>query len=277
MAAAYAVLELIPPGAVVVIPHNCYLGVAAAVDQRRRAPRLDGPAGRRRRHRPRCCGRPTDADLVWIESPTNPTIEVADLPGDRRRAAGPGPVRGGQHLRHPAAAAARSSPVRDIVLHSGTKFIAGHSDALLGALVTPADGDTERFAALDGIRRRGRRHARHRWRPTWPSAGCARCRCGWTRPRPAPGARRAAGRPPGRRAGPLPRAAGRSRATTVAARVMDGFGSLISIELDDATTADALIDACRLWVVRDQPRRGGVDPGAPPPLGSASCPRCPRV
>ena len=34
MAAAHAVLELLPPGGVIVIPHNCYLGVAEAVDRR---------------------------------------------------------------------------------------------------------------------------------------------------------------------------------------------------------------------------------------------------
>jgi cystathionine gamma-synthase len=34
MAAAHAVLELMPPSAIVVMPHNCYLGVAEAVDRR---------------------------------------------------------------------------------------------------------------------------------------------------------------------------------------------------------------------------------------------------
>jgi len=44
MAAAHAVLELLPPGAVVVIPDNCYLGVAEAVDRRaaNTAARCDG-------------------------------------------------------------------------------------------------------------------------------------------------------------------------------------------------------------------------------------------
>ena len=32
MAAAHAVLELVPPNGVIAIPHNCYLGVAEAVD-----------------------------------------------------------------------------------------------------------------------------------------------------------------------------------------------------------------------------------------------------
>jgi cystathionine gamma-synthase len=42
-----------------------------------------------------------------------------------------------------------------------------------------------------------------------------------------------------------------------AARTMAGFGSLISIELADAEAADALVDACRLWVFATS--LGGVD------------------
>ena len=40
----------------------------------------------------------------------------------------------------------------DIVLHSATKLLSGHSDVLLGALVTRAD-DMQTFDALDAIRR----------------------------------------------------------------------------------------------------------------------------
>ena len=43
----------------------------------------------------------------------------------------------------------------------------------------------------------------------------------------------------------------------VARRTMSGFGSLISIELADAKTADAFIDACVLWVFATS--LGGVE------------------
>ena len=43
----------------------------------------------------------------------------------------------------------------------------------------------------------------------------------------------------------------------VARRTMSGFGSLISIELPDAKTADAFIDACLLWVFATS--LGGVE------------------
>ena len=53
MAAAHAVLELVPPGGVIVIPHNCYLGVAEAVDRRAREIRRAGTTGQHRRHHAR--------------------------------------------------------------------------------------------------------------------------------------------------------------------------------------------------------------------------------
>lgn len=81
-----------------------------------------------------------DSSLVWIESPTNPALEVADIPAITEAAHEAGayvvvdntfatPL-----LQQPLAMGA------DIVLHSATKFLAGHSDVLLGALVTRDDG-----------------------------------------------------------------------------------------------------------------------------------------
>ncbi|QNN52091.1 trans-sulfuration enzyme family protein [Nocardioides mesophilus] len=80
-----------------------------------------------------------DAALVWLESPTNPALEVADLV----------PIIASAHeagayvvvdntfatplLQQPLALGA------DLVVHSATKFIAGHSDVLLGAVLTSDD------------------------------------------------------------------------------------------------------------------------------------------
>jgi cystathionine gamma-synthase len=41
---------------------------------------------------------------------------------------------------------------------------------------------------------------------------------------------------------------------------MSGFGSLISIELADATTADAFVDGCSLWVFATSLGGRRVDP-----------------
>ena len=74
-------------------------------------------------------------DLVWLETPKNPTCELADVAAHAARARAAGarvavdstfatPV-----LQSPLALGA------DLVMHSSTKFLAGHSDALGGVLV----------------------------------------------------------------------------------------------------------------------------------------------
>lgn len=74
-------------------------------------------------------------DLVWAESPTNPQLEILDLAtlASAARAAGARTVVDGTFatpaLQHPLALGA------DIVLHSTTKYLGGHSDVLGGALV----------------------------------------------------------------------------------------------------------------------------------------------
>ena len=76
-----------------------------------------------------------DAALLWLESPTNPALEVVDLPAvvAAGHAAGVHVV-----VDNTFATPLRQQPLAvgaDIVVHSATKFIAGHSDVLLGALV----------------------------------------------------------------------------------------------------------------------------------------------
>jgi cystathionine gamma-synthase len=86
-----------------------------------------------------------DAALVWLESPTNPALEVADIP----------PIVAAAHeagayvvVDNTFATPLLQQPLSlgaDVVVHSATKFIAGHSDVLLGALAT---ADDELFDAL---------------------------------------------------------------------------------------------------------------------------------
>ncbi len=77
------------------------------------------------------------ADLLWLETVTNPLLGVVDLPAliaaahDGRRA------RRASTRRSPRRWwCARSSYGADIVMHSATKFLSGHSDLLMGVLVT---------------------------------------------------------------------------------------------------------------------------------------------
>ena len=71
----------------------------------------------------------------------------------------------------------------DLVVHSATKFIAGHSDVLLGRGGHPRRRAVRR---AQEAARPGRRDARHRSRRGWRCAGCAPCTCGWSGRRPTP-------------------------------------------------------------------------------------------
>lgn len=86
--------------------------------------------------------RPGTTKLVWCETPANPTWEVADIAALAEIAHGAGarlavdstcatPV----HTRPLALGA-------DLVMHSATKYLGGHSDVLAGALVTRAEDET---------------------------------------------------------------------------------------------------------------------------------------
>ncbi len=253
MAAAQAVLELFGPGTVMVLPAHCYLGVAAAVDHRatrdgwvlRRVDVADTAA---------VVAAAQGADLVWLESPTNPMIEVADLPAIGSALQGTTVL----VVDNTFATPLLQRPLEHgfgIVLHAATKFIAGHSDALLGALVVPdEDADTltrlrdirshsgsvpgtmEAYLALRGVRTLAVRLERMQHN----AAVLAE------RLQAHPAVR--AVRYPG-----LPGDPGHE----TAAATMDGVGSLISVELADAATADAFVDATSLWVFATS--LGGVE------------------
>ncbi|KAI0277998.1 Cys/Met metabolism PLP-dependent enzyme-domain-containing protein [Russula aff. rugulosa BPL654] len=83
--------------------------------------------------------------LIWIESPTNPTLRLIDIPRIVAIARA--------HPSHPLVLVDNtfmspfySSPLlqgADIVMHSLTKYVNGHSDVVMGAVILP-----ERHAAL---------------------------------------------------------------------------------------------------------------------------------
>jgi cystathionine gamma-synthase len=253
MAAAHAVLELMPHSGVIVIPENCYIGVREAVD--RRATRYSWQVRRVNvADTPGVLAAAEGADMAWIESPTNPTIEVADLPTLGSNLARDCVFVVDNTFATPLLQRPLESGA-DIVLHSATKLISGHSDVLLGALVARAD-DPRTFDALDAIRRsfgacpgpmeaylalRGLRTLPLRLAQAQASAQVL--------------AERLAGhecvqrvRFPG-----LPSDPGHD----LARRTMSGFGSLISIDLPDAKTAEAFVEGCSLWVLATS--LGGVE------------------
>lgn len=137
---------LLRPGDHVVIPHDAYGGTFRLVDK--------VLSGWGVEHTPvdlgdtdalRAAIRPTTR-VVWSETPTNPLLGIADIAGlaGVAREAGAGLVVdntfASPYLQNPLALGA------DVVVHSTTKYVGGHSDVVGGALVTDDDELAERVS-----------------------------------------------------------------------------------------------------------------------------------
>ncbi|MEM1418864.1 MAG: PLP-dependent aspartate aminotransferase family protein [Myxococcota bacterium] len=89
-----------------------------------------------------------DAKLVWIETPTNPLLKVIDVASvaERAKAKGLQVV-----VDNTFATPAQQRPLdlgADVVVHSTTKYLNGHSDVVGGCLVTRDAALAERFRFL---------------------------------------------------------------------------------------------------------------------------------
>jgi cystathionine gamma-synthase len=93
---------------------------------------------------------PAGVDLVWLEAPSNPFLTMPDLEAARAQ---PSPV----VVDATAATPVHLRPLElgaDFVLHSATKYLAGHDDALLGVVVSKREDDARRlkeFRTRSGI------------------------------------------------------------------------------------------------------------------------------
>ncbi len=168
MAAVAAVLERVPVGGDIVLPIDCYHGVSSLVEEGLRA-------GRWALRRVPADGdwlEVLDADLVWVESPSNPLLQEVDVASICAA-----PRRGMVAVDATFLTPLRSQPLglgADVVVHSATKFIGGHSDLVLGVAASRDDdlvehlrrvrslhgaapGALEAFLALRGLRTLGLR------------------------------------------------------------------------------------------------------------------------
>ena len=136
MAAVTAALSLLPHGGTVVAPDAAYNGVVATLADRE----AEGSARVRRvdvADTEAVLAALDGADLLWLESPTNPLLEVADLPTLLAAARERGVL---SVVDNTFATPLLQRPLElgaDVVVHSVTKYLSGHSDVLLGAVVTP--------------------------------------------------------------------------------------------------------------------------------------------
>ena len=244
MAGIAAVLDLVPLGGVVVTPLGAYSGTTrltrelaarglftlrevSVADTDAVLAALDG------------------ADLLVLESPTNPMLDVADLPAIAVAARAAGALLAVDNtfatplLQRPLELGAQ------LVIHSATKYLSGHSDVLLGAVVTsepdllerllgyrtlrgPIPGPWEAWLVLRGLRTLALRVQR-------AGANAAEL------------AARLADHPAVSRVRhpSLPTDPGHARATAT----MDGYGAIIAVEVrGGAEAAERVCAGTALWI-----------------------------
>ena len=140
MAAIAAALSAGPEGSVIVAPTHAYSGTGSILESLEKA----GRASVRRVDISDTAAVITlleGADVLWAESPTNPMLEVADLPRLFEAAHSVGAVVLCDNTFATPLVQQPLSMGADVVVHSVTKYLAGHADVILGATVT---ADTDR-------------------------------------------------------------------------------------------------------------------------------------
>lgn len=149
MAAVSTVFSILPIGAPVVASNQGYSGVMGLLNQLHASGRLEVRFVEIT-NTEEVIAAMKGAALVWLESPTNPCLDVADLPALITAAKKLGI---GVAVDNTFATPLVQKPLTmgaDIVMHSVTKFLAGHSDVVLGSLST---NDQALFKRLDEARR----------------------------------------------------------------------------------------------------------------------------
>jgi cystathionine gamma-synthase len=151
MAAISAVFSLLPEGAVIVAANNGYQGTTTLLKKLNESEKLKVRFVNLA-NTDECIAAIPGAQMLYLESPLNPLLEVVDLPKiiAAGKAAGCGvavdntlatPL-----LQNPLALGA------DISIHSVTKYLSGHSDLILGSLTT---NDQALYGRLEQSRRYG--------------------------------------------------------------------------------------------------------------------------
>jgi len=135
MAASTAVvMTYLAPGQTVALAEGAYYGTGVMLDEIERW-------GLRHIEYDQSGPPPAGVDLIWVEAPSNPFLT---MPNFDACAAHPAPV----VCDATAATPLNVRPLElgcDFVLHSATKFLAGHDDALVGVVVCKRTEDAARL------------------------------------------------------------------------------------------------------------------------------------
>jgi cystathionine gamma-synthase len=139
MAAITTLCETIPHGAHVVAPEVMYYGTRDWLKRLEGLGRIGLTLFDPRNEAALAASlQPGKTDLVWIETPLNPTWDVIDIAAAAQSAHAAGAILA---VDATATAAVTTRPLNlgaDIVFHSATTYLNGHSDVLAGVLVARA-------------------------------------------------------------------------------------------------------------------------------------------
>ena len=259
LAAISAVLELLPAGSHIVAGDDMYGGTYRLFERVRRRSaghdftyvNLADPEALAGALRP-------ETRLVWVETPTNPMLKLADLAAIARLCRERGIV---TVCDNTFASPVNQRPLElgiDIVVHSTTKYMNGHSDVIGGVAVVGSashhaelreglgfiqnavgaiQGPFDSFLVLRGIKTLALRVER--------SSANALALAGWLEQEPA--VRKVFY--PGLESHPQ---------HALARRQMNGYGGIISIELDcDLNGARRFLEACKVFTLAES--LGGVE------------------
>jgi cystathionine gamma-synthase len=135
MSAVHLVLQLLQPGDLVVAPFDCYGGTWRLLDAcaakgafRVLFADLSDPVQRD-------AALAAGPRLVWVETPSNPLLRITDLRAVCRQAARTGALVAADNTFLSPALQRPLELGADLVVHSTTKYLNGHSDVVGGAVV----------------------------------------------------------------------------------------------------------------------------------------------
>jgi cystathionine gamma-synthase len=137
------VLGLLKPGDTIALAAGCYFGTSVTFQAL-------ATWGVRHVEFDQTQPPPEDVQLVWLEAPSNPYLTMPDL---EAAAAHPAPVVVDSTVATPVVLRPLENGA-DFALHSATKYLAGHDDVLLGAVVCRDPETAERlrrFRSVTGI------------------------------------------------------------------------------------------------------------------------------
>jgi len=136
MGAITLVGHLLPQGARIVAPHDCYGGTFRLFTAWNKRNELKVDFVRFADEAALDAALAQKTDMLWIETPSNPLLRITDIAGLAKKVKGKGTL---VVVDNTFLSPAWQRPIElgaDIVVHSTTKYINGHSDVVGGAAIS---------------------------------------------------------------------------------------------------------------------------------------------